>query len=250
MSLIVLPVVLLGAAWGSFLNVVVLRFPDKSLTGRSYCPKCKKKLKALELIPIVSYLIIRGRCVKCHSKISWQYPLIELVVSFMAVILLVAFLNNSVNPVSYLLQFCIVYILLALFLIDLRTFLLPDSYILILTGLVILNLLLISGSVASAFLGALVGAGSLLVIWIVSGRRIGLGDVKLMIPIGLFFGPVDTVLVLYFAFIVGGLVGLFLIIFKKATMKTAVPFGPFLAGAGMLFLLFPNIPKYLLALIV
>ena len=243
-------VVLFGVALGSFLNVVVLRWPDKLLTGRSYCPNCKKKLSAWELIPIFSYLFILGRCIKCKTRISAQYPLVEFIVGVVAAMILFSFLKNPVNPVGSLIQFFIVYVLIILFLIDLRTFLLPDLYILILTGLAILNVLLIPSFMASAFGGALIGSGFLLILWIITKHRgIGFGDVKLMVPLGLYFGVVNTVLVLYFSFIIGGLVGILLLVSKKATMKTAVPFGPFLAGVAILYILFPGIPDFLLNLI-
>ena len=141
--------------------------------------------------------------------------------------------------------------LVALFLIDLRTFLLPDLHISILTGLIILNLFLVSGSIIYSVIGVLIGSGTLLMLWIITSRRgIGLGDVKLMIPLGLLFGPANTILLLFNSFIFGGFIGLLLIIFKKATLKTAVPFGPFLAGIAILYMLFPQIPIYLIELIV
>ena len=251
MSIAILPILLFSAALGSFLNVVVLRFPEQPLTGRSHCPKCKKQLSALELIPIFSYLFLRGRCTKCHTKISLQYPLVELAVSVIATFMFISFLKNPINPAVPLVQFLIIYVLLVLFLIDLRTFLLPDLHISILTGLVILNLFLISSSVISSATGALIGFGILLFLWIITSHHgIGLGDVKLMIPLGLLFGPANTILLLFNSFIIGGLIGLLLIIFKKATLKTAIPFGPFLAGVAIMYILFPQIPQYLLALLV
>lgn len=251
MSIVILPVLLLGAALGSFLNVVTLRYPDQPLTGRSHCPKCNQQLSALELIPILSYLFIHGRCVNCHEKISAQYPLVELTVSIIATIMFLSFIDNPISLASSLIQFLIIYVLLALFLIDLRTFLLPDLHLSILTILVILNLFLVSSSIIYSVIGTLIGFGTLLMLWIITSRRgIGLGDVKLMIPLGLLFGPANTILLLFNSFILGGFIGLLLIISKKATLKTAIPFGPFLAGVAILYILFPQVPEYLLALIV
>jgi prepilin signal peptidase PulO-like enzyme (type II secretory pathway) len=251
MSVGILFVILFGVALGSFLNVIVIRFPDKPITGRSFCPKCKKKLRAIDLIPLISYILIRGRCVNCRKRISIQYLLVELVVGIVAVTVFMSYLNGVVGLVGSLVNFFIIYILIGLFLIDLRTFLLPDLYIVMLTGLVVLNMIIVSSSIALAFVGALIGAGFLLILWIITARRgIGLGDVKLMIPLGFLFGPVNTVLLLLGSFILGGSVGLVLLASKKATLKTAVPFGPFLAGVAILFVLFPDIPAYLLEFIV
>jgi len=116
-----------------------------------------------------------------------------------------SYLNGVVGLVGSLVNFFIIYILIGLFLIDLRTFLLPDLYIVMLTGLVVLNMIIVSSSIALAFVGALIGAGFLLILWIITARRgIGLGDVKLMIPLGFLFGPVNTVLLLLGSFILGG----------------------------------------------
>jgi prepilin signal peptidase PulO-like enzyme (type II secretory pathway) len=250
MSLTVLTAILFGAALGSFLNVIVLRYPSQPFSGRSYCPKCKKKLSAWELIPIISYLFIRGRCTNCHRKISLQYPLVELLVSVIAVIFLYLFLKDQLSLTGALIQFFIVYLLLALFLIDLRTYLLPDLFITILFGLAVLSTISLSNSILFSTIGALIGSGTLFLLWIITSRRgIGLGDVKLMIPLGLLFGPINTILLLFNSFILGGLVGLILIILKKATMKTVVPFGPFLAGVAIIYIMFPQVPELLLSLI-
>ncbi len=175
--------------------------------------------------------------------------------------------------------------LMVLFAIDLRTMLLPDTFIFILTALVLLvifshvlpvlslqnyqpsfssdhSLSLFNkinleppsafrASLYSALSGAFLGAGLLLLLWLLTSKQgIGFGDVKLMVPLGLLFGPVNTILLLFVAFICGGFVGTYLLVTKQATLKTAVPFGPFLAGAAIIFILFPRIPTYLLSLII
>lgn len=223
-------VFLFGSAIGSFLNVVILRYlSGEGIMGRSHCPHCHTTLNWYELFPVISYSIQGGRCRHCHKSISAQYPIVELFTGIAAVVL---FPN--------ILEFIVFCLLIVLLVIDWRTYLLPDFFVLLLTVAVLL-----SGR-ASLF-GLLIGAGFLLFLWaITSGKGIGFGDIKLMIPIGLFFGGGGTTLVLAAAFVVGGIIGLYLLITKQATRKTAIPFGPYLAGAAAILLLFPSLIPYAL----
>lgn len=223
---------LLGACLGSFLNVLSLRYGrESSLAGRSYCPNCSHVLAWWELLPIVSFILIRGHCRHCGKKISWQYPLVEGVTALAWV-----WAFPSVTTAMILSLFVI------LFLIDLRLMVLPDIYIL---GLTLLALTQIS-YLPPAILGSLLGSGSLLALWAATrGRGLGLGDVKLIVPLGLLFGPGGTLVLLFLAFIAGGGVAAYLLLTKRATLKTAVPFGPYLLAAATLLLLWPNIPEIL-----
>lgn len=285
MSLIIPISAIFGAALGSFLNVVILRYPTRPLTGRSHCPRCHRQLTAWDLIPVLSWIILRGQCRHCHTPISIQYPVVELLSAVAAVLLTRSAIFYQVNPLLVTLEFLVVLTLMVLFAIDLRTMLLPDTFIFILTALVLLvifshvlpvlslqnyqpsfssdhSLSLFNkinleppsafrASLYSALSGAFLGAGLLLLLWLLTSKQgIGFGDVKLMVPLGLLFGPVNTILLLFVAFICGGFVGTYLLVTKQATLKTAVPFGPFLAGAAIIFILFPRIPTYLLSLII
>ena len=216
---------LFGSVIGSFLNVVILRhLSGEGLNGRSHCVHCGHVLTWYELLPIISFIIQRGRCRKCNRAISPQYPIVELFSGVAAVLLW-----PSIT------LFAIFSILLILFVIDFRSYLLPDFFILLLSVAVLLT-----GAVSLS--GLLIGSGFLLFLWAVTaGEGIGFGDVKLMIPIGLLFGPTSTILVLAFAFILGGAFGAYLLITKQATRKTAIAFGPYLAGVAMAFLLFPTV---------
>ena len=216
---------LFGAVIGSFLNVVILRsIKGESLNGRSKCPGCQHTLAWYELVPVFSFLVQRGRCRSCGAGISLQYPIVELLSGIAAALL---FPN--------ILAFLLFAVLLVLFVTDLHTFLLPDFFTVLLTAIV-----LYSGSVSYG--GMLIGTGFMLFLWAVtSGRGIGFGDVKLMIPLGLFFGVEGVVALLAGAFITGGLVGTYLLVTGKASRKTAIPFGPYLTGFAMLFLVYPAI---------
>jgi prepilin signal peptidase PulO-like enzyme (type II secretory pathway) len=270
-----------GATFASFLNVIILRYPHQLPTGRSHCPHCHHQLTAWDLIPIISWFMLRGQCRFCHTKISLQYPLVEISGAVAAALLARSAIISHLHPLIFLLLFLVIALLIVLFLIDLRTMLLPDLFIFILTGLVLLIIIAnalplisrsdttsLSPTTAKGFLnddavalpimgifqalsGAALGSSLLLILWfITSGRGIGFGDVKIMIPLGMLFGPINTVLLLFTAFICGGFLGTYLLVTKQATLKTAVPFGPFLAGVAILFILFPSIPNYLLSVIV
>lgn len=273
-----------GATFASFLNVVILRYPDRLPTGRSHCPYCRRQLTARDLIPIISWVMLRGQCRRCHAPLSLQYPLVEISGAIIAGVITQSAITSPLHPLIFLLLFLVTSCLVVLFVIDQRTMLLPDIFILILTGLVLLIIIVNAspltapaGSAATpppspgflsdgtvvdfwaspptveiypALIGAFLGSSLLLILWFITrGRGIGFGDVKIMVPLGLLFGPINTVLLLFTAFICGGLFGTYLLVTKKATLKTAVPFGPFLAGVAIVFILFPRIPVYLLSLI-
>ncbi|MBI3589200.1 MAG: prepilin peptidase [Candidatus Liptonbacteria bacterium] len=265
-----------GLAIGSFLNVVSLRydpeqflFKKSALGGRSACPNCQNKLKWFELIPLLSFLFLRGRCKNCHAKISWQYPLVELasalifvfVPHFLSNLPAIKLLNLSVVSrwplvISYLLVFLT---LLLVSLIDIRLRLIPDeaNLLLVLIGFALIFLLppnpggslfSFSGSFALLFglqnniwlnrlLAVLFGIVFYgLLIFITRGRGMGLGDLKLTAALGVVFGWPDILLLTAFSFIIGSLFSLPSLVRKKRGLKSFLPFGPFIAlGAVTVF---------------
>jgi len=243
----------LGASLGSFANVFILRksfistgatkpLPN-TLSGRSICPHCRRQLSVIDLVPVISWLMLLGRCRRCRQPISAQYPTVELA---FAVSLAVLFLPLPITSAAFFtsaLQFLAIAMLIILFIIDLKTLILPDKYII---GLALISLLVltINHSFISGLQGAAAGAGILSLLWLVTrGKGLGLGDVKLMIPVGLLLGFSQTGLLLFLAFTLGGVISLILLATKQVTMKTAVPFGPYLAGLAIVFILFPNLPQ-------
>lgn len=240
-----------GAAGGSFINVVALRYIDRlSLTlplSRSRCPHCQQTLRWWELVPLFSFLWLRGRCLRCQRKISYQYFIVELLMGVLAT--LVVALMMPVLPTIFLLV--IVALLLALAIIDYHTFLLPDSFLALLTVGVLCYWLARGGVSWEEVLGGIsIGAGFLLLLWVATrGQGIGLGDVKLMIPLGALLGWQETMVMLFIAFCLGGVAGLVLLWRSRATLKTAVPFGPFLISAAWLVLLWPQLSQHFFALV-
>src|SRR3989344_4983533 len=196
-----------GAALGSFLNVVIMRYPAEAPTGRSHCPHCGKTLPWPELAPLISFAWQRGRCRRCRHQLSWQYPLVE---GVMGLITLALFMPVPEDPLAFALASlaaAISALLIVLFVIDLRTMFLPDIFIFLLALFVAAHVALRITSyglpVTSSLWGAAIGTGFLALLWAgTAGRGIGLGDVKLMLPLGAFFGPIDTAFLLLTAFIV------------------------------------------------
>lgn len=202
-----------GLAVGSFLNVVIDRLPkgENIISGRSRCDHCGKTLRWFELIPLLSFVLQRGRCLRCGKQLSVQYPIVE-----MATALGFAFLYPSF---SYILIFISLFVI---FVADLKYQIIPDS-------------MLIVGVVGVLFQGRpmwLAGFGAslffLILFLITRGRGIGFGDVKLGFLMGLLLGFPYIVIALYIAFLTGATAGVILILGKMKTLKSAVPFGPFL----------------------
>jgi prepilin signal peptidase PulO-like enzyme (type II secretory pathway) len=230
----------LGLALGSFLHVLASRYdPERfvltreTLGGRSYCPGCQKTLTWYELIPLVSFLIQLGKCRSCDAKISWSYFLVELVSG-----LIVLF-----APPLWAAVFLI---LLLVTLIDIRLQMIPDelSVVLVALGIWITSTSGIETAVWTNHLGAAFGAAAFfgLLMLITRGRGpngesgMGFGDVKLVFGLGLLFGWPDTLLLVMLAFVVGAIVGLVFIASQSKNMKSALPFGPFLAiSAAVVF---------------
>jgi len=221
-----LVVFLLGLAVGSFLNCLIYRLEkNKSfLQGRSFCPFCHHKLSWPDLIPVLSFLFLKGKCRYCHKKISWQYPLVEI---FTGLIFFLIF--NFQLPIF---NFIIAPFLIVIFVYDLKHFLIPDKIIypaIIITAL--FNFQIIN------LLSALAAAGFFLAIVLASrGRWMGVGDIKLGFLMGLLLGFPNILVSLFLAFMMGAIIGIGLIVFGKKTLKSEVPFGPFLVGGTFIAL--------------
>lgn len=255
-ELIPLLALVYGVCLGSFLNVVSLRYVDRlgtqptlpaTITGRSRCVHCHQVLRWWELLPLLSFIMLRGRCQRCHRALSWQYPLVEGLMGVLA--WRIAYLYPD-DIFTILLIVAITALLVVLAVIDFRTFLLPDSFIAGL-GIVVLAWVTYRAPSWTSVLGGIgIGAGFLLLLWMLTrGEGIGLGDVKLMLPLGALVGSQGTIVLLFIAFCVGGLYGLFLLARRAATLKTAVPFGPFLIGAALLLIVWPTLPERFFALL-
>lgn len=230
---------LLGLLVGSFANVCVHRIPRRESVAfpASHCPKCDHPIAPYDNIPLFSWLILRGRCRHCHSPISWRYPLLELLMGVSW-----AGLAWHYGPAAQLgMALTLFFLLWVLSFIDFETGLLPDM--LTLPGIVIG--LLFSwwlGDLHDAFIGAVAGYG---VLWLVnqlfflySGREgMGYGDFKLLAMLGAFLGWQALSFVILFSSVIGAIIGSIFLWLARRGMRTEIPFGPYLAAGGMVWLL-------------
>jgi leader peptidase (prepilin peptidase) / N-methyltransferase len=238
----------LGAAIGSFVNVLALRLPKEERIGlsRSRCPKCKEKLKWSDLIPIFSFIVLRGECRHCGKKISFQYPLIEMVLGVLFVLFAIKYQAlYDISNFYFYRDLLFTSILTTIFLTDLRYYLILDKVSL--PGIAIafgVNLFLWNHfwlSVQSLLLAIFVGAGFFLLQYILSkGRWIGAGDIRLGALMGAMLGFPQILVALFLSYISGAIISLLLIGLSKKTMKDQVPFGVFLSASTVFSLFFGN----------
>jgi len=228
-SLVPLFLFILGLCIGSFLNVLADRLPnDRSILGRSKCDSCRKTLKAIDLIPIVSFVYLRGKCRFCHTSLSYQYLFAEILTGSMFV--LTYLLIFPLGIVNFIVALIIISCLIAIFFADLRYGIIPDELVAVGVISLIVWLGIFEQGLFINHLLAGIGAGLffLMIFLFTRGRGMGFGDVKLAVLLGLFLGFPDIVLALYIAFLTGGGTGIILILWKKKRLKSSVPFGPFL----------------------
>lgn len=248
MFFLVFPVFFFGLIVGSFLNVLIYRFnTGQTITGRSRCFSCSKTLKPKHLIPVFSFLWQRGKCAHCSSRIAWQYPLVELATGLLFI--LAGYLATSIF--SFIWLAFIFSILLVITVYDVRHKIIPDLYVylLIITAGIFQTYLwwigmatlwdMLIGPIIAFFFASL---------WLVSrGTWMGFGDAKLVLGLGFFLGFPEALWATLLAFWVGGAVGIVLLLarFKGATIKSELPFAPFLVfGALLSFLIKYNFLEF------
>jgi leader peptidase (prepilin peptidase) / N-methyltransferase len=259
-----LAALLFGLLIGSFLNVVVYRLPVMAqreldnyiaheagkdlphpdrfnlMVPRSACPHCGHQITALENIPIVSWLLLRGKCSACKAPISPRYPIVEAVTGLLSAVLVWHFGSGWLGLASL----AFAYFLIAMTLIDYDTKTLPDdlTYPLLWLGLLV-NL---NGTIVplrDAVIGAMAGYVSLWAVYwlfkLATGKEgMGYGDFKLLAALGAWMGWAMLPTIIILSSVVGAIVGISLIVFARRDRNNPIPFGPYLAAAGMIALLY------------
>lgn len=210
----------------------------KSLGGRSFCDSCGRQLKWNENIPVVSWLVQKGKSRCCHRKLSVLYPIVEMMMGIIFLIYDLRFMIYEKvgaygnTPLQIGLSLVIIIFLVFSGVFDAKYMILPDFSTVILTICAMVFLFVETPDLASLqgkILSAIISFGFLGLLYLITkGKGMGLGDVKLAFFMGLFLGYPKIVVAMYVAFVVGAMFGLILIIFKKAGKKTEIPFGPFL----------------------
>lgn len=239
-----------GLIIGSFLNCLIyfLEGGRKNLLGRSFCPSCRHILEWKDLIPVLSFVLLGGRCRYCRKKISWQYPLVELATGMIFALIFIfnfsAFGGQAIFQLIYLLfiSSCLVVV----FVFDLKHYLIPDEIIypaVAVSGIwYFVSSIIFSSYTKYEILNTIYSAfGAALFFYAIyhfsKGRAMGFGDAKLAFLMGLFLGFPKIVAALFFAFFFGAIIGLGLVFSGRKQLKSELPFGPFLV-LGVFFALF------------
>jgi leader peptidase (prepilin peptidase) / N-methyltransferase len=228
---------LLGAAVGSFLNVCIDRLPrgESLATPPSHCEGCGRRLQPLELIPIVSYLALRGRCRTCGAKIPLRVAAVELVSGLLYTLIWLRF-GWTIEAV---LSFAFVSVLVVIAFIDYEHHRILNILTFPAIALALVAAVALPGRPPLFYLlGGLLGGGSLYLLALASPRAMGFGDVKLGALLGLILGYPIILVGLFLAFVIGGAVSLILLAAKRVERGKAVAFGPYLALGGTLALLY------------
>jgi len=235
-SLVLIFILAIGLALGSFLGALTHRLPRKEsfVKGRSRCPRCRAEIKWYDNLPLLSFLLLGGRCRSCGQKISLRYPLIEVAT---AIGILGIYLLGLQSPIFLVL---VLLTTISIFVIDLEKKIIPDELIFLGLGLTTLALFLGWGD--NFYLHLLGGFSSsfflLLIHLLTRGRGMGLGDVKYALFAGTFLGWPRSVSWLFLSFLTGAGVGVILILLGKAKLGKHIAFGPFLAFSLILAYLF------------
>ena len=234
---------LLGLTTGSFLNSVIYRLDKKEspLRGRSFCPYCHHKLAWFDLVPVLSFILLKGKCRYCHQKISWRYPLVEISTALLFLFIAVD-LGTKIQQIS-LLEFSFLAVifsfLIVIFVYDLEKYIIPDRVVF---SAIFVALLYQTSkalefkpkgfdalSFCWAIFSALIAGGFFFFVYLISkGKWLGFGDVKLVFFMGIFLSWPDILVALFVAFLIGAIIGIILIVNGKKTLESEVPFAPFL----------------------
>lgn len=242
-NLIFILVFIIGLSIGSFLNVLIYRLPreKKFVLGRSYCPSCQKPIKFYDNIPVLSYLILVGKCRVCKTKISFRYPLVEIL---NGLAYLFFFFQYGVSY-NFLIFSFLSSALIVIFFVDIDFQIIPDS--ITLPGMVLglgVSFLPDSIGIVSSLIGLIVGGGVLYLIailgdWLFKKESMGGGDIKMTAMLGALLGWQKVVLIFFTGAVIGLVVSIILMIVSKEVRSTRViPFGPFLAAAAMIAIIY------------
>ena len=241
-------VIILGALWGSFANVCIIRMPQGKgvVVGRSFCVKCNKKIQWFDNIPIISYLLLKFKCRNCKTKISFQYFLVE---TFSLINFLVLYLIFGISLTTlFLIILSIVFLII--FFIDLKHYIIPNSltYSMMILGFIksfVPNLDPIFPNFLNSLIGGLLGYG---IIWSIiyfyrqfkKKEGMGLGDAKLFAVIGFWFGWISIPFVIFLSSIIALLSVLPDLLRSSKKLSSQIPFGPFIILGTIFYLVFQD----------
>ncbi len=235
-------VFLFGAVVGSFLNVCIYRIPraESIVFPASHCPECDYKIRAFDNIPVISYLLLRGKCRSCGARISWQYPAVEMLSALLTLGLFCKFHLSLTFFILYV--FCMALVVITF--IDLEHQIIPDS--ISLPGIIVgfaSSFFLPWLSWQNSLIGIVAGGGSLLLVaygyqLLTKKEGMGGGDIKLLAMMGAFLGWRSIPFIIFTSSLFGSVVGVSLMLARKKDSQLPIPFGPFLAFGAVLFIFY------------
>ena len=226
-----------GLIIGSFLNVVIYRLPEKESIVKpgSHCPQCNTRLKSVDLIPVVSFIINGGKCKYCGARISWQYPFVELLTAFF---FLGAYLKFGL-AIELFIMLILLSALIVISFIDYKYMIIPNviTYSGIIIGL--LSAIFFDYiTIFSSLLGIVIPALILLAIALIFKGGMGMGDVKLASMLGAFLGTTYTLAGIFIGSLLGSIIGLLLMGLGVMDRKDRIPFGPFICFGAVIMIFF------------
>lgn len=232
--------IIFGSLIGSFLNVCIVRLPKEEsiISPGSHCPHCRSPIKFYDNIPLVSYLLLKGRCRYCKGSISLQYPLVEGITALSSLFLIMKFGPS----LSFLIYFAFVAALIVITVIDLHHQIIPDVISLPGIGVGLFASLIIPQiNLLGSLVGVLLGGGSLFIVatlyqWLFKREGMGGGDIKLLAMIGAFLGWKAVIVTILLGSLVGSITGIVIMVLKGKDFKYAIPFGPFLSMGAVIAL--------------
>lgn len=231
---------ILGLVLGSFLNVLLFRLDREEgiIWGRSKCPKCRSQLNWMDMIPLLSFILLKRKCRYCRERISFIYPIVEFLTGLMFALFYIqlGFLFN----ISYIFQLILIYFLIAILFFDYLYHIIPDKIVLPLAlSSLVLAVVVRRPELINLLISGLIFGGFFAILYIISkGRWVGLGDAKLSLLIGLSFGYPNSFFVVVGSIWTAALLGLILIVFKKASFRSELPFGSFLSAFSILLIIY------------
>ncbi|MGB5822448.1 MAG: prepilin peptidase [Proteocatella sp.] len=237
--LLYLIIFIYGACIGSFLNVVIYRVPNEIsiAKGRSYCPKCNTQIRNCDLIPIASYLKLKGRCRQCSEKISSRYPFVEL---FTGLIAVMVFMVKGFTMISVTV-FIVSAILIAITMIDFDTMTIPNGLVVAIIPLAVYMALMQSDvSLWSSIIGFFAVSVPMLLLNQVIPDSFGGGDVKLIAVCGFMLGWENTLLAMFIAILIGGMYAVYLLVSGKSKRGAHIAFGPYICLGVYISMLYGN----------
>ncbi len=236
---------ILGLAVGSFINVLIDRNStgESIIFGKSHCDNCKKSIAWYDLIPIISFVILLGKCRYCKSRLSFYYPIVELITGVIFALTLLFAMGQNVLPSHLLYLLIINSALIAIFFIDLKYGIIPDK--IVYPAIIVSFFYTLYAIPYTLYPNLLSALGAffffLILVLITHGKGMGFGDVKFVVLMGLILGFPKIIVALYLAFLTGAVVGVILILWRKKKLRgSTIPFGPFLVLGTILALFYSD----------